>query len=117
MVAKSSLQYNWWLDEMVDVRDFNAWTTYLPLRGRSIDGASPQKTILGVFALKLEPKFLILKGCKAFFFGWFHLARFWEIWIASVLNFLRDGFGDNIDFICGASENLQKISVDLKLLI
>lgn len=54
---------------------------------------------LGVFALKLELKFLILNGCKAFFFGWFHLARFWEIWIASVLNTWKDGFGDNIEII------------------
>ena len=63
---------------------------------------------LGVFALKLELKFLILNGCTAFFVGWFHLARFWEIWIASVLNFLRDGFGDNIEIICGASETFRK---------
>lgn len=62
----------------------------------------------GCLCLEAGTQILDFKWLQGFFFGWFHLARFWEIWIASVLNTLKDGFGDNIEIICGANETFRK---------
>ena len=71
--------------------------------GVRVDGASPEKFDQifdpGCLCLEAGTQILHFKWLHGFFFGWFHLARFWEIWIASVLNTWKDGFGDNIEII------------------